>query len=131
MPSKPKKKYARVKMDGVHVAKIKNRYMFQKITNNSPNGHHYYLVYTDKDTGKNVAVRTTHLYNRDPVRFAQLRQGGGMKLSLPGLETPSMVLKKRTVTNATGKPIDFAHGDVKIKKRISRSKMRKLFRFLK
>ena len=34
-------------------------------------------------------------------------------------------------TNATGKPIDFAHGDVKIKKQISHSKMRKLFRFLK
>lgn len=128
--SKPKKKYKRVKMDGVHVAKIKNRYLFRKNTGYNRNGYHHYLVYTDKYTGQNVAVETTHLYQKDPKRFKQLKDGRGIKMSLPGIETPSLILKKTYITDSKGKSIDFAHRDVKIKKKLSKSKSKRLFSFV-
>ena len=121
----------RVKLDGVHVAKIKNRYIFRKETGYDRKSFHHYLVFTDKNTKENVAVETTHLYKKDPLRFKQLRSGNGMKLSLPGMETPSLVLKKFHTNNAKGKGIDFAHRDVNIKSKISRSKAKKLFDFIR
>ena len=130
MPSKPKKKYTRAKMDGVHVAKIKNRYMFQKNTGYDRNGYHYYLIFTDKTSHRNVAVETTHLYEKDPARFRMLSRGDGIKMSLPGLDTPSLVLKKFYQENALSKPIDFAHRDVKVKKRVNSSIARRLFSFI-
>lgn len=117
-------------MDGVRVAKIKNRYLFRKNTGYKRNGYHHYLVYTDKYTGQNVAVETTHLYNKDSRRFAELRSGKGIKMSLPGMETPSMVTKKFYTTNSNGKGIDFAHRDVKVKSRITKSKTKRLFKFI-
>ena len=127
--SKMKKKYKRVKMDGVRVAKIKNRYLFRKNTGYNRNGYHHYLVYTDKYTGRNVAVETTHLYKKDPVRFNQLHKGKGFKMSLPGMETPSLVLKKQYITDASGTAIDFAHRDVKVKKKLTKSKISRFFKF--
>ena len=127
--SKSKKKYNRVKLDGVRVAKIKNRYLFRKKTGYNRNGYHHYLVYTDKHTGKNVAVETTHLYKKDPVRFDQLHKGKGFKMSLPGMETPSLILKKQYVTDSKGKAIDFAHRDVKVKRKLSKSKTKRFFKF--
>lgn len=131
MTSKPKKKYARVKMDGVHVAKIKNRYMFRKNTGYERSGFHHYLVFTDKLTGQNVAVETSHLYKKDPKRFQVLKEGRGMKLSLPGMETPSLIMKKFHTGNSEGQEIDFAHRDVKVKARLSNSKAKKLFEFIR
>ena len=128
--SKTKKKYKRVKIDGVRVAKIKNRYIFRKNTGIDENKYHHYLIYTDKYTGKNVAVETTHLYKKDPVRYNQLRRGKGFKMSLPGMETPSLVLKKQYVTDSRGRAIDFAHRDVKVKKKLSRSKTKRFFKQL-
>lgn len=125
---KTKKQYNRTKMDGVRVAKIKNRYIFKKKTGFDENKYHHYLIYTDKYTGKNVAVETTHLYKKDPVRFHQLRKGKGFKMSLPGMETPSLVLKKQYVTDSKGKAIDFAHRDVKVKRKLSKSKTRRFFK---
>ena len=61
MSSHKKKKFKRVKMDGVRVAKIKNRYIFRKNTGFDKNGYHHYLIFTDKFTGQNVAVETSHL----------------------------------------------------------------------
>ena len=123
-----RKKYPKVKMDGIYVAKIKNRYLFRKNTGYDANGYHHYLVYTDKYTGRNVAVETTHLYKKDYVRFNQLHKGKGFKMSLPGMETPSLVLRKQYVTDNMGKAIDFAHGDVKVKKKLSKSKTRRFFK---
>jgi hypothetical protein len=131
MPSKPKKKYTRTKMDGVHVAKIKNRYIFRKNTGFDNNGYHHYLVFTDKFTGQNVAVETSHLYKKDPVRFQALYAGRGMKMTLPGMETPSLIMKKFHTGNAKGQEIDFAHRDVKVKARLSNSKAKKLFGFIR
>lgn len=128
--SETKKKYNRVKMDGVHVAKIKNRYIFRKNTGVDENKFHHYLIYTDKYTGQNVAVETTHLYRKDPDRFKELRSGKGIKISLPGMETPSLIKKKFYTTNSKGKGIDFAHRDVKVKSRITRSKAKRLFKFV-
>jgi hypothetical protein len=128
--SKPKKKYKRVKMDGVRVAKIKNRYIFKKKTGFDENKYHHYLIYTDKYTGQNVAVQTTHLYNKDEKRFAELRNGKGIKMSLPGMETPSMVTKNFHTTNSRGKGIDFAHRDVKVKSKITKSKTKRFFKFV-
>lgn len=124
------KSHKRVKIDGVRVAKIKNRYLFKKNTGYNKNGYHHYLVYTDKYTGQNVAVETTHLYNKDKKRFTELRNGKGIKMSLPGMETPSMVVKKFHTTNSNGKGIDFAHRDVKIKSKITSSKTKRLFKFV-
>ena len=128
--SKSKKKYNRVKMDGVRVAKIKNRYIFRKNTGYNENGYHHYLVYTDKYTGQNVAVETTHLYLKDKDRFEKLKNGQGIKMSLPGMETPSLITKTFYTTNSKGKGIDFAHRDVKVKRKISKSKSRRLFKFV-
>ena len=125
--SKPK----RTKMNGVHVAKIKNRYIFRNNKGADRNKFHHYLVYTDKYTGQNVAVQTTHLYRKDKERFEELRAGRGIKMSLPGMETPSLVIKKFHTTNANGKGIDFAHRDVRIRSRISDSKAKRLFWFVK
>jgi len=123
-------KYNRTKIDGVRVAKIKNRYLFRRKTGYDRNGYHHYLIYTDKYTGQNVAVQTTHLYYKDNARFAQLKSGKGIKMSLPGMEAPSMVMKKFHTMNSSGKGIDFAHRDVKIKSKISKSKAKRLFNFV-
>ena len=123
--------HKRTKIDGVRVAKIKNRYLFKKNTGYDRNGYHHYLIYTDKYTGQNIAVETTHLYKKDQKRFQQLREGHGMKMSLPGMEAPSMVLKKFHTTNSNGKGIDFAHRDVKVKSKISNSKSKKLYGFVR
>ena len=48
-------------------------------------------------------------------------------MSLPGFETPSMVMKKAYVYNAKDKPIDFAHRDVRVKAKLSKSKARKVY----
>ena len=74
----------------------KNRYIFRKNTGYNRNGYHHYLVHTDKYARQNVAVETTHLYNKDLKRLAKLKIGKGIKMSLPGMETPSMVTKKTT-----------------------------------
>lgn len=131
MAKKQKRKYQKVKIEGVRVAKIKNRYMFANSSKVSPNGHHYYLVYTDKKTGRNFAVRTTHLYVKDPIRFQQLQKYNLMKMTLPGLETPSMVFKKKYAHNASGKPIDFAHRDVRIGAKLGSSRVKRLRNFLR
>ena len=125
-----KTKRNRVKIDGVRVAKIKNRYIFKKNTGVDENKYHHYLIYTDKYTGQNVAVQTTHLYEKDKEQFAKLRSGKGIKISLPGFDTPSLLLKKFHTTNSKGKGIDFAHRDVKVKSKISKSKAKRLFKFV-
>ena len=125
-----KTKRNRVKLNEVRVAKIKNRYIFKKKTGFDRNAYHHYLVYTDKYTGQNVAVETTHLYQKDPKRFKELRDGRGIKMSLPGMETPSMVTKKFHTTNSRGKGIDFAHRDVKVKSKITKSKTKQFFKFV-
>lgn len=125
-----KTKRNRVKLNEVRVAKIKNRYIFKKKTGFDRNKYHHYLIYTDKYTGQNVAVQTTHLYNKDTKRFAELKCGKGIKMSLPGMETPSMVTKNFHTMNSNGKGIDFAHRDVKVKSKISKSKAKRLFKFV-
>ena len=119
---------ARKQIDGVRVAKIRNGYMFKQNKGADRRGFHHYLIYYDKYSGKNVAVQTTHLYNKDRKRFWQLSQGLGVKMHLPGFDTPSMVLKKKHVTDARGRPLDFANGDVHVKAKLSRSKARKIYR---
>ena len=51
-------------------------------------------------------------------------------MSLPGMENPSMVTKKFHTTNSNGEGIDFAHRDVKVKSRITKSKTKRLFKFI-
>lgn len=120
----------KVKIDGIHVAKIRNGYMFKHDKGADRRGFHHYLIYHDKYTGKNVAVPTTHLYQRDPVRFWQLSKGLGMKMNLPGFETPTMVRKKTLVTDANDKPLDFANGNVIVKSKLSKSKARRVYRYV-
>ena len=74
-------------------------------------------------------IISNYLYKKDPVRFNQLHKGKGFKMSLPGMETPSLVLKKQYVTDNNGKAIDFANRDVKVKKKLSKSKTRRFFNF--
>ena len=124
------KKYPRVKIEGVRVAKIKNRYMFRNNKGADPNKFHYYLIYTDKYSGQNIAVQTTHLYQKDTNRFRALANGHGIKMQLPGFETPTMILKKFHTSNARGQAIDFAHRDVRVKSKVSRSKARRLYRYV-
>ena len=106
---------AKKKLEGVRVAKIRNRYIFKNNKGADRRGFHHYLIYHDKYSGKNVAVQTTHLYQKDQKRFKELSQGRGIKMSLPGFETPSMILKKAYVYNSKDKPLDFAHRDVHVK----------------
>ena len=121
----------RTKINGVRVAKIKNRYIFKKFPKGtSPNGYHHYLIYTDKFTGENVAVQTSHLYNRDPKRFQELRQRKGMKLSLPGFEAPSIVYKRFHITDAKDKPLDFANGNVHVRAKLSPAKSKRVWSFV-
>ena len=119
---------ARKKLEGVRVAKIRNRYIFKHNKGADRRGFHHYLIYYDKYTGKNVAVQTTHLYLKDKKRFLQLSQGRGIKMDLSGFETPSMVLKKAYVYDAKDRPLDFAHRDVHVKAKLSKSKARKVYK---
>lgn len=123
-------KRQKTELDGIHIAKIRNRYLFPKLGKTKPNGFHHYLVYTDKYTKKNVAVETTHLYKKDPDRFRQLNAGAGMKVSLPGFETPSMVKKKFFIEDRRHHPIDFANGDMHIGKKLSKAKSKRIFGFV-
>lgn len=118
---------AKKKLEGVRVAKIRNRYIFKNNKGADRRGFHHYLIYHDKYSGKNVAVQTTHLYQKDQKRFKELSQGRGIKMSLPGFETPSMILKKAYVYNSKDKPLDFAHRDVHVKSKLSKSKARKVY----
>lgn len=70
---------AKKKLEGVRVAKIRNRYMFKHNKGADRRGFHHYLIYHDKYTGKNVAVQTTHLYQKDRKRHWQLSKGLGLK----------------------------------------------------
>ena len=119
---------AKKKLEGVRVAKIRNRYMFKHNKGADRRGFHHYLIYHDKYTGKNVAVQTTHLYQKDRKRHWQLSKGYGVKMTLPGFETPSLVLKNKHITDANGKPLDFAHRDVYVKAKLSKSKARKVYK---
>ena len=123
-------KQKKTELDGVHVAKIRNRYLFSKLGKSKANGFHHYLVYTDKYTKKNVAVETTHLYKKDPNRFRQLNAGGGMKIQLPGFETPSMVKKTFFIEDRSHKAIDFANGNVHIGKKLSKAKSKRIYGFI-
>ena len=117
-------------MKGVRVAKIRNVYIFKHRKGADPHGFHHYLIYHDKYSGENVAVQTSHLYLKDSSRFSQLRSGKGMKLQLPGFETPSMVMKKSYITDSKDKPLDFANRNVHVKARLSKSKARKVYRWM-
>ena len=124
------KKYNRVKLDGVYTAKIRNNYIFRKDTGVNGKKFHHYLVYTNKYNGRNVAVETTHLYQKDPVRFKQLSQGRGIKMSLPGMDTPSLVMQKAYTTDNKGEPLDFANGNIIIKSKLSKSKTKRFFKYI-
>jgi hypothetical protein len=49
-------------------------------------------------------------------------------MTLPGFETPSLALKNKHITDASGKPLDFAHRDVYVKAKLSKSKARKVYK---
>ncbi len=70
------------------IAKIKNHYMFKS---NNPYGTHDWLIWKDRKTGETRAVELTHLYNKDPKRFAQLKAGLLKKMNFKHRETPSGV----------------------------------------
>ena len=115
--------------NGMSVAKIKNSYFFPD--SNNPRGHHYYLIYHDKKSGKNLAVATTHLYNIDRRRFHALSNGEGIKVHLPGLDTPSMVKKKVYSIDSKGRPVDFSNSAVMVRASLSRSKTNRVIRFVR
>ncbi|HBF14929.1 MAG TPA: hypothetical protein DDW30_04455 [Clostridiales bacterium] len=123
-------KQKKTELDGVHVAKIRNKYIYSKFGKSKPNGFHHYLVYTDKYTKKNVAIQTTHLYQKDYIRFKQLKSGAGIKVQLPGFETPSMVKKNFYTEDRNNKPIDFANRNVYVGKKLSGAKAKKIFSFV-
>ena len=106
---------------------LQSIYIFKNNKGADRRGFHHYLIYHDKYSGKNVAVQTTHLYQKDQKRFKELSQGRGIKMSLPGFETPSMIFKKAYVYNSKDKPLDFAHRDVHVKSKLSKSKARKVY----
>ena len=95
-----------------------------------PSHSYQYIVYTDKYTGENVAIATSHLYIRDEKRFKQLRQSAGIVVDLPGFKTPSFIKNKSYVFNVKDQPIDFAHRDVHIKSQLPKSKAKKIFAFI-
>ena len=76
-------------------------------------------------------METSHLYKKDPKRFQVLKEDREMKLSLPGMETPSLIMNKFHTGNLEGQEIDFAHRDAKVKARLSNSKAKKLFEFIR
>ncbi len=122
--------YKKSKIDGVRVAKIKNAYLHKNTSTEDKNSFHHYLVYTDKYTGKNVAVATSHLYEKDGKRFKQLRQGAGIVVGLPGFSTPSLVRKQIFISDVNNKEIDFANRNVHIKSQLSKSKAKKIYSFV-
>ncbi len=102
------------------IAKIKNHYMFKS---NNPYGTHDWLIWKDRKTGETRAVELTHLYNKDPKRFAQLKAGLLKKMNFKHRETPSGVGKFYRNADAKGRPINpnsrFVNTNVYRKSRIS------------
>lgn len=109
------------------LAKIKNRYIFHS---DKPNGYHTYLIYYDKRDKKHYAITTTHLYKADPKRMGQVRDGIYKKMKLPGHELPSGIYHKPNKTNVFGGDIDIHSKDVQLKQSISKSKAKKVLRFI-
>lgn len=114
------------------IVKIKNHYMFKS---SNPYGTHDYLLYKDRATGEVRTVQLTHLYSKDPKRFAQLKRGLLKKMSFPHRETPSGVDKYYKSTDVNGRPIDpnsrFINANVYRKARVSAKQAKDVTRFVK
>ncbi len=114
------------------IVKIKNHYMFKS---SNPYGTHDYLLYKDRATGEVRAVKLTHLYSKDPKRFAQLKRGLLKKMDFPHRETPSGVDKHYKTTDVNGRPIDpnsrFINTNVYRKARVSSKQADDVLRFVK
>ena len=113
------------------IVRIKNRYMYNS---NNPNGSHDYLVYYDKNSKQNRAVRLTHIYNKDKQRFKQIKQKAIKKMKFSHREVPSGLTKKILTTNVYGKPININSKDVNKniyrKYRISKKQQQDIFNFI-
>lgn len=114
------------------IAKIKNHYMFKS---SNPYGTHDYLLYKDKATGEVRAVQLTHLYSKDPKRFAQLWKGLLKKMDFQHRETPSGVNKFYKSTDANGRPINpksrFVNTNIYRKAHISGKQASDVLKFIK
>lgn len=96
-------------IEGMHLAKIRNRYMFDS---DDPYGVHTYAVYSDEKTKEVRAIETTHLYKVDEKNMGKVKRGLLLKVHFDGYETPSGVNNTYYGTNVDGNPIDISHGDV-------------------
>lgn len=100
----------------MRLAKIRNRYLFDS---NKPDGIHHYGIYYDRKTKEYRAVQLTHLYNRDEIRFAQLRKGFLSPIKLKEFETPTGIRNNYYSTDVNGKKIDIRNKDVEILRKLS------------
>jgi len=97
----------------MHLAKIKDGYMFRT---NTPNKVHTYVVYTDTSSKEVRAVPTTHLYNVDEEKMEKVRKGLLRKVKFEGYETPSGVENYYYNLNVEGKPIDLRNQSIIVNK---------------
>jgi len=93
----------------MRLVKIRNKYLFK---NNNPNGTHVYAVYYDRKTRQNRAVALTHLYNKDPKRFEQVRRGNIMITHFKSFKLPTGVQNYYYMKNIYGKDINLKDKDV-------------------
>lgn len=91
----------------MRLAKIKNKYMFKTLPNDS--GVHYYLIYFDRKNKRYNAIQLTHLYIKDKNRFIQVNKGLIKIEKLKEFEVPSGVKKEIYTTNIFGEKIDISN----------------------
>lgn len=114
------------------IVKIKNHYMFKS---SNPYGTHDWLIWNDGKSGETRAVELTHLYNKDPKRFAQLRKGLLKKMNFKHREMPSGVNKFYKTADSKGRPINqnsrFVNSNVYRKAHISSKQEKDVLNFVK
>ena len=93
----------------MRLVRIRNRYLFNS---NNPNGNHVYAVYYNRRTKQNRAVALTHLYNKDPKRFEQVRRGNIMVTCFRSLKLPTGVQNYYYTKNIYGKNINLKDKDI-------------------
>lgn len=84
------------------IYKIKDRYFFNS---NKPNGHHFYITYTDKPSNTVRAIKLTHIYQLDPDRVNDMKNKLIYKESFSAFDTPSGVNREYYTKNIHGTAI--------------------------
>lgn len=91
------------------LVKIKNRYLFNS---NNPNGTYTYALYKDRKTKELRAVALTHIYNKDPNRFNQIRRGNIIVEKFKEFDVPSGVHKHYYSTDINGNKLNLKNNNI-------------------